>query len=303
MNIKQLRYFIKICETGSFSRAAEHLYISQQGLSMAIMRLEQELSCTLFERTPGGLRLTQDSEYLLPRAMEIVKNTEECESHFQQLYRKGSSLMLCGTPSAFIEYAGDLLFGFQEENPQHKIKIRECSDVMCDTAIETSQAELAFTTGPVDDQKFDSQLMLTRPLHLLVRSDHPLAQCASVKLDALRTVPLTIMCDGIKVHSEIVRCCESEGFTPEVQHMAVTVTFAVRAAAGGAVVLILRPDIYEKGLAGSLKAVPIRDRRVRWTSYMIKKRGSSLSSAAQELEQYIMLNKSISKGDILYGHD
>jgi len=291
MNIKQLRYFIKICETGSFSRAAEQLYISQQGLSMAIMRLEQELSCSLFMRTPNGLRLTHDSEYLLPRAVEIVKNTEDCESHFQQLYHRGSSLLLCGTPSAFIEYAGDILFGFQEKNPGQKIKIRECTDVMCDSAIEASQAELAFTTGPVDENKFECHLMLTRPLYILVRDSHPLAKKNSVKLDDLKNVSLTIMCDGIKIHSDIVKCCENKGFTPEIQHMAVTTAFANRAAAEGAVVLILRPELYETGKHKNLKAIPISDKRVRWTSYMIKKRGTCLSVAASDLEQYILRNE------------
>jgi len=291
MNIKQLRYFIKICETGSFSRAAEQLYISQQGLSMAIIRLEQELSCSLFLRTQNGLRLTQDSEYLLPKAIEIVRNTEDCESHFQKLYRKGSPLMLCGTPSSFIEYAGDLIFSFHENNPLTKIKIRECSDLTCDAAIETCQAELAFTTGPVDEHKFDSQLMLARPLYLLMRRNHPLAGHASVKLDALETVSLSIMCDGMKVHADIVNYCESMGFTPEIQHMAVTTAFANHAAASGAVFLILRPDIYIAGPDEGLIAVPIEDKRVRWTSYLIKKKGGNLSTAAQDFERYILQNK------------
>jgi len=293
MNIKQLKYFIKICETGSFSKAAEQLFISQQGLSMAIIRLEQELSCRLFIRTPNGLRLTPDSEYLLPKAIEIVRNTEDCESHFQMLYRKSRPLFICGTPSAFVEYAADLIFNFQESTPQYRIKIRECSDIVCDTAVETGQAELAFTTGPVDGQKFDHRLMLTRPLYLLMRENHPLAGYPSVKLDALRTVSLSVMCDGIKIHSEIVNYCESEGFTPEVQHMAVTSAFANHAAAREAVVLILRPDLYIAGPVEGLIAVPIDDKRVRWTSYLIKKKGGTLSTAAQDFERYIIQNQAL----------
>ena len=291
MNIKQLKYFIKICETRSFSRAAENLYISQQGLSMAILRLEQELSCSLFERTPNGLLLTQDSEYLLPKAIEIVKHTEDCELHFQKLYQKSSSLKLCGTPSSISEYAGDLLFGFQGKNPHHKIKISECSDIMCDTAVETGHAELAFTIGPVDEERFDCKLMLTLPLFLLIRDDHPFAQSESVRLEALKTVPLTIMWGAVKIHSELIKYCEDEGFTPEVQHVAVTPAFAHRAVIGGAVALMLRSGISEAGEFSQIKAIPIEDSRVKWDSYLIKKRGASLSAGAQEFEQFVLQNR------------
>lgn len=48
LNIQQLKYFDGICKWGSFSKTAKNLYISPQGLSMAIMRLEDEFSCRLF---------------------------------------------------------------------------------------------------------------------------------------------------------------------------------------------------------------------------------------------------------------
>ncbi len=52
MNIQQLKYYLEICKCRSFSKAADNLYISQQGLSMAVIRLESEFSCKLFIRTP-----------------------------------------------------------------------------------------------------------------------------------------------------------------------------------------------------------------------------------------------------------
>ena len=46
MEINQIRYYIEVCSCGSISRAAEKLHMSQQGLSMAIRRLETELGCS-----------------------------------------------------------------------------------------------------------------------------------------------------------------------------------------------------------------------------------------------------------------
>ena len=59
MEYRQLEYFLKICETGSISRAAAKLYISQQAPSKNIENLENSLGLPLFYRSPRGLTLTR----------------------------------------------------------------------------------------------------------------------------------------------------------------------------------------------------------------------------------------------------
>ncbi|MCL1896623.1 MAG: LysR family transcriptional regulator [Clostridiales bacterium] len=295
MNIRQLRYFIEICETRSFSKAAERLYISQQGLSMAIMRLEQELSCSLFDRKPNGLQLTKGSEYLLPKAIKIVKDIEGCEAYFQKMNKDDSTLKLCGTPGAFIEYAGALLSDFQEENPHYEIKAHECSDLMCDKAVETGEAELSFTAGPFDEQMFEGELMLKSRFFLLVHTDHPLAEKASIRLDSLKTITLAVTFDGTKAYSEIAKYFEPEGPAPVIQHLAATPGFVRHAVVNGAAALILRPENYQVDRFGYLKAIPVEDSRVCWASHMIKKRGAVLSEGAYELEKYFLKHKPAQK--------
>ena len=60
MNLEQLKYFEEICRSGSISKAAENLYISQQGLSMSMQRLEDHFSCKLFERDSRGMKPSED---------------------------------------------------------------------------------------------------------------------------------------------------------------------------------------------------------------------------------------------------
>lgn len=84
MDIKQLRYFIAVYQNGSIAKAANKVYISQQGLSMALLRLESELSCRLLERTPNGMMLTQEGEYLLPKAEKLVEEFDELEEYFKK---------------------------------------------------------------------------------------------------------------------------------------------------------------------------------------------------------------------------
>ena len=89
MEIRQLKYFSEIYKYRNFSRAAEVCFISSQGISMAMLRLEEELGCKLFLRTAKGLMPTPQGEYLYPRAQQILALTDECTAYFTKGRRYG----------------------------------------------------------------------------------------------------------------------------------------------------------------------------------------------------------------------
>lgn len=85
MDIKQLQYFLTVCKYGSFSKASTSLYITQQGLSSTIKKIEEELGVLLFVRTPKGISLTDYAQLLVPYAEETCKRHESLLSEIESL--------------------------------------------------------------------------------------------------------------------------------------------------------------------------------------------------------------------------
>ena len=81
MELRHLKYFVKIAETLNFSEAAKALFITQSTLSQQIRQLEQEVNAQLFERNNHIVRLTEAGEELLPYARQTLKASQACFDH------------------------------------------------------------------------------------------------------------------------------------------------------------------------------------------------------------------------------
>jgi LysR family transcriptional regulator, transcription activator of glutamate synthase operon len=97
MEIKQVQYFLMLSETGSFSAAAEELYISQSSLSKQIIALEKELNSQLFDRSKRKIALTPAGEAFLIHARNMNSAYQALLAEMAQ-YKTTTSLSIVAIP-------------------------------------------------------------------------------------------------------------------------------------------------------------------------------------------------------------
>ena len=93
MEIHQLRYFCAIVKHGTFTRAAESVYVAQPSLSQQIHKLEDELGGKLFYRLPRAARLTALGESFLPRALAILQAISDSKTEARKIIELRRSQM------------------------------------------------------------------------------------------------------------------------------------------------------------------------------------------------------------------
>lgn len=104
MDTKDLRFFRQVYETGSINKAARQLFITPQGLSRAIHRLEQEMDTALFERSSNGMISTRSGRYLYENCIPLLEQFDKIAVGVKQASFQNKTLKIgfsCGVLNVF----------------------------------------------------------------------------------------------------------------------------------------------------------------------------------------------------------
>ncbi|KNY14358.1 LysR family transcriptional regulator [Shinella sp. SUS2] len=113
--------FVAVCETASFTRAADRVSLSQSTVSQQVRRLEELLGKALFERTSHEVHLTEEGIKLLSYARRIIALNEEAHDALAGPWRDGA--LRLGMPEDFTVPTVDLLAAFKREHPHLRLDV------------------------------------------------------------------------------------------------------------------------------------------------------------------------------------
>jgi len=172
-----LKTFITIAECGSFSQAADKLFLTQPAISKRIAQLEQELGTLLFDRIGRQSSLTQVGKILHQRAQQILLEIEDSKREIANLSSEVSgSLVFATSHHISLHRLPPVLRRYTAQYPQVNLDIRFLDSETACLGVQTGALELAVVTLPLEPAKGIRVTSLwTDPLHVVVGRGHPLA--------------------------------------------------------------------------------------------------------------------------------
>ncbi len=191
MDIAALKAFIAVAETGSFSLAAERLFLTQPAVSKRIAALEEELEARLFDRIGRRVTLTEAGRALLPRARRILVDIEDSVRAVSSLSGEVRGTLRFATSHHIgLHRLPPTLRRFTREHPQVRLDIRFMDSETACQSVEHGELELAVVTLPPQPAPaLEARTVWPDPLAVVVAGDHPLAGRRRVPLDDLARYP------------------------------------------------------------------------------------------------------------------
>lgn len=204
MEIRQLRYFVGIAETGRFSEASKQLFISQSAVSQQIKALEDELGTQLFVRNTHSVSLTESGHELLPLARKVLLSVGECHDRINDL--KG---MLCGELNVGLTYtlepyAREAMLMFMKQYPKVQVSYHYKNLPELLRKLRDREIDIMLSMMPTSDHSFaDSVPLMYYRLAAVMRKTHPLAKKKMLTFEDLQKQGMILPEKGIRDRNAI----------------------------------------------------------------------------------------------------
>ena len=298
LNLHLLRLFATVVRTGSFSRAADALRISQPAISKGVRDFELQVGCRLLDRTPKGVRPTREGQALARHAETLFAAERAAEDELLSLRSLDSGSLRIGASTTIATYMiAEHLGIFHREYPEIDLHLiiantRDIADLMI-----AHEIEIALVEGPIEDEQLLSQAWRTDAMSLVVSPQHRFAASQhAIDSEELNDEVLIVREPGSGSREVVAQALASRGIEPK-RTLEIGSTEAIKqtVAGGLGVSIISSATISDQVKLGRLKVVPMRDLRIERTLWQLKVPGQIEIPAATAFERLIWKDKSMVK--------
>ena len=178
MEIRQLRAFVAIAESGTFTAGALRVHVTQAAISMQIRQLENEIGARVFVRAPRHVILTEAGEQLLRRARHILREHDAALDEIAELAGAERGRLRIGSASAMVltEQLPSVLKELRKQHPAAEIAVTSgTSEVLVDQIL-AGEVDIAFVSLPVDVRGIKTERLSEDQLVAIASPRHKLAK-------------------------------------------------------------------------------------------------------------------------------
>ncbi len=217
MDLKQLRYFKTVVETGGFSAAARQLHIAQPAISIAIRKLEQELELTLLHRGERTITPTVEGDVLLRHARELLDRAASAELAMRELRGLAKGEVRLGIPSMLGSYFfPPILMGFKHRHPDLRLSVYEQGTRRLQQMIHDGELDLGVVVADSPPEDLETRLLTREEMVACVPADHPLAAQRTISMEAFFSQELVVFKPGYFLREFVDRFSIQGGKIPKI---------------------------------------------------------------------------------------
>ena len=210
MTITQLKYVLAVSEHKNFTRAAEHVFVTQPTLSMQIQKLEEELNILIFDRGKKPIELTNVGKKIVNQARNIVNEAERMQDVVdQEKGFIGGEFKLGIIPTIMPTLLPMFLKNFTSKYPKVNLKIEELTTVEIISKLKDNHLDAAIAATPLLQEKIKERVLYFEPFVGYVPKSHRLNSKNKLDRTDLDINDILLLEDGHCFRDNVVNICKN----------------------------------------------------------------------------------------------
>lgn len=216
MDLRQLRYFVKVVECSNVTRASEALHIAQPAISQQMRNLEQDLGMQLLERSVHGVAPTAAGQTLYRHAIQLLRQADGTRELLRQDAELPRGKVSVGMPSSTARVlAIPLARTIRDRYPGIALELIEAPSADLGSLIGGGRVDLAVLVDAVETHGIAAQRLLTEALYLITRPEFPMPD-EPVALAELARMPLILPSAPNSIRSRVDWALREAGLPCEI---------------------------------------------------------------------------------------
>ncbi|EAW35679.1 LysR family transcriptional regulator [Lyngbya sp. PCC 8106] len=287
--LHQLRVFETVARHGSFTKAAEELYITQPTVSSQVKQLSQAVGLPLFEQIGKQLYLTAAGRELSTTCHNIFEQLDNFEMKVADLKGMKQGQLRLAVVTTAKYFVPRLLGSFCQKYPGIDVSLQVNNHQEITRRMQDNQDDLYILSQPPEDLDLCTKPFLDNPLVVVARHDHPLAQQKNVSIKQLRGEAFIMREPGSGTRQAVQQLLEKHKVKVKVRLELGSNEAIKHAIAGGLGISVLsKHTLVLESLSKELTILDIQHFPIKRRWYVVYLGGKHLSVVAQTFLEYLI---------------
>jgi DNA-binding transcriptional LysR family regulator len=220
MNIQNLKMFLKIVESGSISKAAEQMNISQSALSQQLRVMEQEIGSLLFERNYNGVIPTHAGSIVYQRALEMVTSYDRMFLDIANDQNQNKIIHIIANPCVYSYALPCTMFHLKNSYPQYTLQMEVMSSSQIEEKIAKGYGDMGIIIGKPKNKSLSSKKVFSDRFFLVAGEQMEIPE--SISCEDLYRYPLLMLVKTQKTRQLIDKVLSRNGIEINRLHIPYT---------------------------------------------------------------------------------
>ncbi|CAM4522067.1 MAG: LysR substrate-binding domain-containing protein [Paenibacillus macerans] len=289
MELKQLEYFMAVCQELHFTRAAEKLGIAQPSLSQQIRLLEHEIGTPLFDRVGKRTLITEAGKTLLHHCYNIFHELSQARAAISELQSLNRGTLKIGTLLTVVNYLlPPTVIGFHRKYPNIELSVLGLRTGDIFEGLLKNELDLGIVYLPMEHEELEKIPLYKENLALAAPADHPVAKEPFVTLDILKETPSVLLPSSYFLRQLINEQCRALDIKPQQVLEMTTMESIINMVVQGVGVTILPKGYLDYIDNQQIRTIPIKSPMLTTEIGLVYRKNKYLCAASRVFKEQLL---------------
>lgn len=288
-SLRQLQVFEAVARLGSFTRAAEELFLAQPTVSMQLKKLADTIELPLFEQVGIRIQLTDAGREMYVACQEVFHSLASLEMKIADLkgIKRGHLRLAVITSAKYL--APHLLGQFGRLHPGIDFSLQVANRERLLERITRHEDDLYILGQPPQEIEADAFPLVSNPLVVMAAREHPLVGVPSIPLKQLLNEPFVLREPGSGTRAAVIRTFEAKGLEAPVARMELNSNESIKQAvvAGLGISVLSLHSLALEGTTGPIAVLDVQGFPIQRHWYVAYPKGRKLSVVGQAFVDFV----------------